>query len=60
MSVERAKQDLKMMVTTSWITWCVENGIDWDKCHPVISDFGTKFTVQMPEVLVIRTGGEEE
>ena len=52
MSIERAKQDLKMMVTTSWINWCVENGIDWDKSYPVISDFGTKFTVQMPENLI--------
>jgi hypothetical protein len=48
-NIERAKQDLKMIVTTSWINWCVENGIDWDKCYPVISDFGTKFEVLMPE-----------
>lgn len=57
-NIEKAKQDLKMIVTTSWINWCVENGIDWDKSYPVISDFGTKFEVQMPESLVPMT--EEE
>tara|TARA_R110001592_G_scaffold360358_1_gene668600 strand:+ start:3786 stop:3974 length:189 start_codon:yes stop_codon:yes gene_type:complete len=57
--IERAKRDLKMLVNTSWINWCVENGIDWDKCYPVISDFGTKFTVQMPERLIFQSGEEE-
>jgi len=60
MSLEEAKQDLKMLVTTGWINWCVENNIDWDKCYPVISDFGTKFEVQMPEVLVLMVPYEEE
>jgi hypothetical protein len=57
--IERAKRDLKMLVNTSWINWCVENGIDWDKSYPVISDFGTKFTVQMPERLIFESGEEE-
>jgi len=60
MNVEKAKEELKLTIVTSWISWCVENNVDWDKSCPIINDFGTRFEVQMPELLVSMKSDEEE
>jgi len=63
MNMNKDIQDIKAMLKhtllNKWVEWATMNNIDWIACTPVISDFGTKFEVQMPEALIPVEGEEE-
>jgi hypothetical protein len=58
--IQDIKTILKIAVIDKWVEWATMNDIDWIVSIPLISDFGTKFEVQMPETLVSIASGEEE
>tara|TARA_R100000781_G_scaffold108204_2_gene72683 strand:+ start:382 stop:558 length:177 start_codon:yes stop_codon:yes gene_type:complete len=45
------KAALKDKVREAWIDLCISNDIDFTKHHIYMNDYGTRFDVQMPEII---------